>query len=79
MTESVPYHSILWDTEKLFANLARNVGVALESFGGIFEQPEALGVAVLFELGAFGLDGLRWADAVAVTALTDTRKLFQPT
>ncbi|MBZ4419873.1 hypothetical protein [Myxococcus sp. RHSTA-1-4] len=77
---SVPYHTVLSDTEKLFANLSRNTGVGLESFAGFSEQVEALAVAVVFELTAFGLDGLRWAASVLATTVKDVEgKLFQPT
>ncbi|QSQ25829.1 hypothetical protein JY651_13245 [Pyxidicoccus parkwayensis] len=75
---SVPYHSIISDTEKLFANLSNDTGVVLESYAGLFEQLEVVPVAVGFDLVGFGLNALRWAAAVFATSVKDVEgKLFQ--
>ncbi|WP_163988366.1 hypothetical protein [Pyxidicoccus caerfyrddinensis] len=66
---TVPYHTVVSDTEKRFANLTRNVDVGLETYADLFEQLEVLPFAVGFDLTAFGLDGLRWAASVFATAV----------
>lgn len=78
--ESVPYHTVFSDTEKLFSNLTSYVGMGLESLAGFFEQPDVIPVAVGFDLVGFGLNAFRWAASVTATAVIDVEgKLFQPT
>ncbi|WP_404365725.1 hypothetical protein ACIHQR_35335 [Corallococcus coralloides] len=78
------YHGFKSDTEKLAANLVRDTGTTVESFGSFVpESPgklEILFIAFALEFGAFGLDMIRWAETVIYDEDVEggQEKLFQP-
>jgi hypothetical protein len=77
------YHSFKSDTEKLGANLLRYTGTVAESVAGFMPpcltKTELLFGAFAVEFGAFGLDMVRWAEAVVFDEDEGVdQKLFQP-
>ncbi|NOK31667.1 hypothetical protein HMI49_00435 [Corallococcus exercitus] len=78
------YHGFKSDTEKLAANLVRYTGTVAEGLGSALPEcaskTEILFIAFALEFGAFGLDMVRWAEAVVYDEDVEggEEKLFQP-